>query len=342
MKLPNSTTDISQPNSAREIDILCFTENGAALAKRIAEAEGVTARAFYKGSRSPEGVTALDGPVRAFCEEAFKERRTLLFIGAMGIAVRMIAPFVKDKLTDPAVLVMDELGQYVIPVLSGHVGGANETALILSEITGASPVVTTATDINEAFSPDLFAKENGLAIVNRDGIAKVSGKALAGKPVTVSVKGWPPKEPVDIVISPDAEDGKRAKLLLSPKTLIAGIGCRKGKTAEELEAFLAENLRSAGASFSDLYAIATIDIKEDEPGIVGLSRRHKIPVVSFDEAMLSSLRGDFSSSEFVKKTVGVDNVCERAAILAAGKGAVLIKRKTAENGMTCALARRGD
>ena len=343
MKRPNSTTDTLQPNSAKAIDVLCFTEKGALLAGRIlreAPSFGYEARAFYKGSASPEGVDKLEGPAADLCREAFADRRTLLFIGAAGIAVRQIAPFIKDKLTDPAVLVMDELGQFVIPVLSGHVGGANETALDLSEITGAVPVITTATDINEAFSPDLFAKENRLTIVNREGIARVSKRSLEGKPVTISIKGYPPKEPVDVMISTDENDLEKASLLLSPKPFVAGIGCRKGKPAEEIEAFIAENLRELGADLKDLYAVATIDIKENEPGLTELSRRHRIPLISFDEAMLSSLAGDFTASEFVKETVGVDNVCERAAVLGAGKDAVLIRRKQAANGITCAIAKR--
>ena len=135
------------------------------------------------------------------CREAFEKREALIFIGAAGIAVRSVAPYVKDKLTDPPVIVIDESGRHVIPVLSGHVGGANELALKIAAVIGAEPVLTTATDVSGAFSVDLFAGENGLRILNREGIAKVSSSALEGKAVTICIKDYPPQDKVDVLIT---------------------------------------------------------------------------------------------------------------------------------------------
>ena len=116
-----------------------------------------------------------------------EQKNAILFIGACGIAVRTIAPFVTDKLHDSPVLVMDERGKYIIPILSGHIGGANELALLISVKTGAEPVITTATDINNRFAIDVFAGKNNLTILNKDGIKKVSAKVLAGHKITISI-----------------------------------------------------------------------------------------------------------------------------------------------------------
>ena len=143
------------------INTLFFTNKGKELADRLAcSLDAHDVRLVPRGS-DREGI----------CRKAFREGEALVFIGAAGIAVRMIAPFVKDKLTDPPVIVIDEFGENVIPVLSGHIGGANGLALEIAASIGARPVITTATDLNDAFSVDLFAKENGLKIANRDGIA---------------------------------------------------------------------------------------------------------------------------------------------------------------------------
>ena len=113
--------------------------------------------------------------------QQFAEKNAIVVIGACGIAVRMIAPFVSDKLSDSPVVVADEAGTFVIPLLSGHMGGANELAEQIAGQIGGIPVITTATDVNHTFSVDLFAKKCGLSIYNREGIAKVSAKILDGK-----------------------------------------------------------------------------------------------------------------------------------------------------------------
>ena len=153
------------------IEIISFTDRGYALARTIAgRLEHHHAEAVPRGTKP--GV---------ICSQAFSDREALVFIGAVGIAVRSVAPYVKDKLTDPPVIVIDEAGRYVIPVLSGHVGGANDLAVEIADNIGAEPVLTTATDVSGAFSVDLFAEENGLRIMNRDGIARVSSIGRPGK-----------------------------------------------------------------------------------------------------------------------------------------------------------------
>lgn len=323
-----------------KIRIISFTNNGYLLGRMITDRlSWHETEMIFKGknasniSAEPAGETLTE-----ICRNAFEQSIPLVFIGATGIAVRSVAPFVRDKLKDPPVLVMDELGKYVIPLLSGHVGGANELAAEISEVTGAIPVITTATDINEAFPADVFARENNLRIVNRDGIAKVSTAALEGRPVTISIKDYPPAEPVDIVITDEQIFTDTAKLRLSPKKYALGMGCRRGKLFEELRDAALCILEENGISIDDVGCIATIDVKKDEEGLKALSQAWRIPLITFDAELLSKVPGEFSSSEVVLEMVGVDNVCERAAVLAAGPGATLAVRKIANNGVTVAIA----
>ena len=315
------------------IKILYFTNKGLKTAKAVRDG-----LAGHDVCIVPKGSVLAD-----VCSSAFRDGEALVFVGAAGIAVRTVAPFVRDKLSDPPVIVIDEHGSFVIPVLSGHVGGANELALEIAAATGAQPVITTATDINEAFSVDLFAKENGLRIMNRDGIAKVSSEALEGKPVTICIKDFPPEGHTDVLIADEhAAAGLKdaASIVLCPKRYAVGIGCRRGKSFEDLRDFTERVLKEYGIDIRSAGCIATIDVKKDEEGLRKLSQAWRMPLITFEAAVLQKAEGEFSHSDIVLEKVGVDNVCERAAVLAAGPGARLVIRKTAENGMTIAVAEK--
>ena len=285
-----------------------------------------------------------------------EQRKALVFIGACGIAVRAIAPNIVSKLTDSPVLVIDERGKFVIPVLSGHVGGANELAHLLSKKLGAQEVITTATDINHKFAIDLFAKKNHLSIINKDGIAKVSAKILAEEAITISMENdhwdkvqdlpenvcvvsYPPSEKEDVVVTSENKDFD-ATLILKPQKYIIGIGCRRGKESDKLEEFIKSSLKKSGIEENQIFAIASIDVKRDEEGLCSWSKRHNIPFLTYSEEELRKVTGDFNESDFVKSKVGVGNVCERAAVKAAGETGKLICRKVAEDGMTIAIAER--
>ena len=314
------------------IKILYFTDKGKALAQRLKES-----LSEHDAVVVPKGV-----PLAYACGDAFADNEALVFIGAAGIAVRSVAPYLKDKLTDPPVIVIDENGNFVIPVLSGHVGGANSLALGIADVLGAQPVITTATDVSGAFSVDVFAKENGLRIANREGIAKVSSSSLEGKPVTICIKDFPPEGPVDVLIADDAAKGLKdsAKIVLCPKKYAIGMGCRRGKSFDELRAFAEEVLRGNGIDINDAGCIATIDVKKDEEGLKRLSEVWRMPLITFDAGLLARAEGEFSHSDTVMEKVGVDNVCERAAVLAAGIGSQIKVKKTARDGMTVAVAER--
>lgn len=343
-----------------KLSIISFTENGILLSEKIAKILSEAECALYTkyGGYCKEGQTMgfITQSIGEWAKEQLKERNALLFIGACGIAVRAIAPYITDKLQDSPVLVMDEKGHYIIPLLSGHMGGANELAVSIAQKIGAEPVITTATDINSKFAIDMFAKKNGFIIMNKEGIAKVSSKVLAGNCITLSVehghlekdvklpKGielveYPPLQKVDVVIT--SEDKKfEAVILLRPKEYIIGVGCRKGKEAEKIENFIISNLQKSKISLSQVFGMASIDAKKDELGLLEFSKKEKIPFITYTAEELKCVEGAFHKSDFVKKQVGVDNVCERAALKMCEPEGKLVYEKHPEDGMTIAIAKR--
>ena len=161
--------------------------------------------------------------------------------------------------------------------------------------------------------------------------------------MTICIKDYTPKEPVDVLIADEeAAEGLKdpAKIVLCPKRYAIGMGCRKGKAFEDLRAFAEEVLHENGIDISEAGCIATIDAKKDEDGLKRLSQSWRMPLITFEAGLLAKADGDFSHSETVLEKVGVDNVCERAAVLAAGKGSKIRIKKTASDGMTIAVAER--
>ena len=288
-----------------------FTDNGKAVVDKLNN--------FFYVETKPEDMYLSD-----WTKDCFDMHLPIIFIGSTGIAVRTIAPFINSKLKDSPVIVIDELGQNVIPILSGHFGGANELSRIIGKVLSANPIITTATDINNVFAVDVFAKKNGLFITDKSLIKKVSGKALKGESIEIN------QTEDEIII-----EGLR----LIPKRLILGIGCKKGKSFEELKAFV-NSFYTDEELEENLYAIASIDVKSEELGLVKLAEYYGVFFVTFSSEELERVSGDFEESSFVKEQVGVGNVCERSALLLAGEDGVLVKNKVAKEGMTLAAANR--
>lgn len=360
------------------LSIISFTEKGIQLSKKIENAlktaQEVKIRLYTKCKMFPVinwageqiqekcvRVVYVEESITDWAGEQMQAKNALLFIGACGIAVRAIAPYLISKLQDVPVLVMDESGHHIIPILSGHMGGANGLAESIAEKTGAEPVITTATDIRRKFAVDLFAKKNGFAIINKEGIAKVSAKVLAGREVTLSVMPertkersrikesslpagvrlvpYPPAGFADIVVSSENKEFD-ASILLSPREYVIGLGCKKGKSADEIDQFVSKKLANLGIATTQLFALASISQKAKEQGIVAWCSRQGIPFWTYTAEELEEMEGDFAESSFVKEQVGVGNVCERAAVRACGQNGKLIARKEAENGITIAVAQR--
>lgn len=312
------------------IRAIAFTENGIKLLEKLETISGNDIDVIiYKNVQD----------VKAWTKEGFDNNEALIYVGATGIAVRMIAEHIKDKLSDSPVIVIDEAGTFVIPLVSGHVGGANRLASYIADKLNAVPVITTATDVNGAFSVDTFARENNLRIINREKIKTVSTKAIEGKPIVLSIKDYPYNE-ADVCITDSNIVAESNALYLSRKKYVVGIGLKKDKTLNDLEEVLFTVLSDNRISIDDVYAFASIDIKINEPGLRALSEKYRVPRIFFDKEMLNKLEGDFSASSFVKDTVGVDNVCERAALLASMPKGRLIVNKFPHNGVTIAVAER--
>lgn len=317
---------------------------------------------FYCKSESLKDICKYEyvtDSLKEWTERQFKETNGIVFIGATGIAVRSIAPFVQNKLSDGMVLVIDDMGKYVIPLLSGHVGGANDMADRLAKLINGVPVITTATDIHDRFAIDIFAKQNGLDIQNKAGIAKVSSKILDNKEIVIAVDSFKNVDMdsyekckyknqimiveatdnnIDVYIGNKNIDNVSLKLI--PKEYVLGIGCKKGKNLSEIEHAIQNVLAQANLDNKNIWKIASIDLKKEEQGIIDYANKYRLPFITFDADSLNSVIGDFNESDFVKSQVGVGNVCERAAMLLAGTDAEMVVHKTADNGVTVAIAKR--
>lgn len=309
----------------------------------------------------------------------FSRVDAIVFWCASGIAVRSIAPWLVHKSQDPAVIVMDETEKFCIPILSGHWGGANALAQRLASMTGAALVITTATDREEKFAVDEFARRNGLLLKDWKLAKKISAQILEGKSV-----GFYSEQPVEGTMPPQlhrcagqgagpgdrlgiAVSNRRAAqgifpetLQLIPGTVVAGVGCRRGSAREKIEGALRQCLAEEGICQEALCAVASIDLKQEEAGILACCETWKIPFFTFPAEVLRRVEGNFSGSAFVEAVTGVENVCERSALAAADMpvcggeggaaaacrtempdgGGVLLCKKRIYDGVTVALAER--
>jgi len=347
-----------------DIDIIAFSTRGRALAYRIATSlreAGDTVSVtdgFGTGKKEPNSWTA----------DGFEHADALVYVGATGIAVRSIAPYLKSKTSDPAIIVIDERARHCISLLSGHIGGANDLALRIAGYVGADPVITTATDVNDLFAIDSWAVGQGMKVQNAQAIKRVSSQLLRGHSVVIAsefpIEGAPPEGVVYDYRAPAAEDGGEPKgdsasgqiaqhgtkphdpdatvgihahargLSLVPRVLVLGIGCRRGTEEDAIERAFSELCREEDLLPEAFASAATIDLKSDEEGLIGFCDSAEIALVCFSADELNAVPGTFASSEFVKETTGTDNVCERAAVAA---GAELLVRRRAGDGITMAV-----
>lgn len=326
----------SAQKKEREFAIYSYTARGRELAAQI--------EALLRA----EGYLCIQAEVK----EAFARCEALVFVGASGIAVRKIAPFVKDKFQDPAVLCLDEYGRFVIPLLSGHVGGANELARLIGRQLGAAVAISTATDLNGRFAVDVFAKKNGLAIMSRENAKRISAALLRGETVAFESAfplGEDEKLPaglyagkaeegrLGIRVSAAAELPPNTCLQLIPKIYALGVGCRRNTPVELLRRAALRFLKEQNISKDALFMLASIDLKRDEPAVRALASHLELPTRFFTAEELAAVPGEFETSEFVQKTTGVGAVSARAAAACAP---IKIAGKTVVDGATFALYRK--
>jgi cobalt-precorrin 5A hydrolase len=325
--------------------IWAITPNGAILAQKIAEGLPESEVFFSK---------SLEMRLSDAVAQIFGKYQGHIFIMSAGIVVRLIAPLIRHKTLDPAVVVVDDMGQHAISLLSGHIGGANVLTHRVAECIGAKPVITTATDVNQLPAIDMIAKEKGLFIENPEAIKHVNMAILTGKPINIH-------DPFGLIAPlpqpfPNTERGGGADgvgvfiddiitnlppqtLILRPASLIAGIGCNRNTDISEIKRLLSDVLQKFRLSLYSLAGIASIDLKKDEAGLIALADELKLPLYFFSKEELEKVKEIQTPSEMVKKHIGVKSVCEAAAILAAKTGKLIVPKHLTKN-VTVAVVRK--
>ena len=381
--------------------IVAISARGASLARLLSqslsgEVELHLERRFCGqdlGQQAPE--TPFDLPVRPLVARLFDACQRLVLFMPVGAAVRLVAPRLRDKHLDPAVVCVDDAGRFAVSLLSGHLGGADRLAQEVARVLGAEPVVTSASHVMGTLAVDLLGQELGWQIeagpgqVTRASAAMVNGEPVAVYQETGEANWWPAGEPLPsnvtvytsreslaggswtaaLVVTDRADDelpsaGKgRAVVYYRPRTLIAGMGCRRGVPVEELDKLLVDTFSSHGLATASLRCIATADLKQDERGLLDLAGKYGVPLqcyrpgelnAVFDEQHPADLAGAFAERsaasspiqrgfepvprEQVRQLLGMWGVSEPAALLAAGSRALLTPRVKSDRA-TIAVAR---
>ncbi|WP_406009709.1 precorrin-3B C(17)-methyltransferase [Streptomyces sp. NBC_00637] len=314
------------------IGLISATAAGAAARDRLATAW-------------PDRTRVYDGPVGDAVRRAFAECEQLVCFLATGAVVRLVAPLLTDKTSDPGVVCVDEAGRFAVPVVGGHAGGANELALAVGALLGARPVVTTATDAVGIPGLDTL----GLPV--EGDVAGVTRALLDGEPVALAAEvPWPlPPVPfadrgeytvrlTDRAVAPAARE-----VLLRPPSLVVGVGASRGAPVDEVLDLVEGVLREAGLSVRSLAELATVDAKAEEPGIVEAARRLGVPVVTYSAGELAAVEVP-NPSDAPLAAVGTPSVAEAAALV--GGGELLVPKRKSERAdgrpamATCAVVRR--
>ena len=290
------------------IAILTVTDAGFKLAKKISAR--VEVQIFGKGKNFES--------LKDFVAEIFDKFDALIFICATGIAVRMIAPHIVSKLSDPAVIVLDERGLNVISLLSGHVGGANELTLRIAAAINSNPVITTATDVENKFAADSFAAKLGLEPTPKEAIKAINGAVLREEPIYLTAGN--------------------VQLNLIPQKLIAGIGCKRGISAEKILSSVSQACEMINQPLERIKLLASVDIKKDETGLLEFAKNLGIEIKFFSVEELAKKIAEYKLSEsaFVKEKISVGNICEAAALCCVEKARFALTKKSFE-GVTVAL-----
>lgn len=348
--------------TAGNLLIAALTPAGAALGRRLAAA--------WPGSRLhlppklqdhyPEAVSTAD--LRELFALAFREKKPLVCIMAVGIVVRLLAPLVRHKAQDPAVVVADEAGRFVISLLSGHLGGANHLARKIAQLLGATPVITTATDVHDLPAFDALAAEHGWKLANLAAVKAVHAALLAGELVPVldeddylpsllpaehlqRFRLLSPSAPEPLPPGPAVYLGFREYdwpphwLRLRPPRLIVGLGCNRGASPEEILELITTVFRQQRLAVAAIGALATIDLKKEEPGLLATARHLGVKLLCYTSDELQGVPVPHPSA-LVQQHVGVPSVCEAAALTAARTDRLLVPKQKSVN-VTLAVAAAG-
>ena len=294
--------------------------------------------------------------VKKYLKIAFYEYDAVIAVMASGILIRSIAPYIESKTSDPAVLNIDDNGNFVISTLSGHLGGANSLTNKIAQLIGATPVITTSSDINNRLGIDVLARDLYLSIDSPKEILFFNKAILEGHEITLTSKSK--KEylieylrnntlEIDVCFnySDDVDDDEIRvsldghELILKEKKMVVGIGCRRGKECEKIYEGLKKSLNDINIDKSRINQLTSAEIKKDEKGILELSEKLDIPVSFIEIEKLKLFESnDVQKSDFVKSKFGIYGVCEPSALIMAGFDSKLIYKKTSYDGVTIAIA----
>ncbi|MEG0687048.1 MAG: cobalamin biosynthesis protein, partial [Erysipelotrichales bacterium] len=317
-----------------KVSIFAFSQYGAELSLKLKTLLDYTyeVEGYYK-KEYPQ-LNKLDKPLSEVVEDAFKKSNIIVFVGAVAIAIRLIAPLIKSKVEDPAIICIDDSGRYVIPILSGHLGQANKHALDFADLLDATPVITTSTDIHNVFAIDVFATKNNLLITNPKMIKYISSHLLEDNKVgficdyeEVITPDFIDMNNEDIGICISEDITKRPfkqTINLIHKKYVLGVGLRKDKDSKTFEEFILNELKENNIDIKLVSEIVSIDLKKDEQALKDFACKYRLKLQTFSSDQLNNVQGEFSSSAFVKSITGVDNVCERALAYVVGSNNIII------------------
>ena len=294
--------------------------------------------------------------VKKYLKIAFYEYDAIIAVMASGILIRSIAPYIESKTSDPAVLNIDDNGNFVISTLSGHLGGANSLTNKIAALIGATPVITTSSDINNRLGIDVLARDLYLSIDRPKEILFFNKAIIEGHEITLTSKSK--KEylieylknntlEIDVCFnySEDLDEDEirvsldNHELTLKERKMVVGIGCRRGKECEKIYEGLKKSFSDLNIDKSRVNQFASAEIKKDEKGILELSEKLNVPVnfVELEKLKLFD-SNDVQKSEFVKSKFGIYGVSEPSALIMAGFDSKLIYKKTSFDGVTIAVA----
>lgn len=351
--------------TTERLAIVAITKHGTALARmlrgKMPGADLYYMEKFAIGDEADEGIHLFTGSVRLILPDLFQRYDGLIIFISLGAVVRMIAPLLQDKKTDPAVVVVDDRAEHAISVLSGHLGGANALTRRVASLLGARPVITTASDVQQTIAVDLFGRHFGWEIENFDKVTPVSAAVVNEERIAIvqesGERNWwtydkPLPSHIRVYRSPaeaieagfDAalvvthrlltEDEERALLtngvLYRPKVIVLGIGCNRGTAMEEIEQVVWETLAELRLSVRSVRNLASIDLKKDEPGLNALSKKYGWPLTVYTPEELNTVELPHPS-EVVYRYTGAYGVSEPAALLSAGAETWVMEKKKSGN-----------
>ena len=345
------------------VSVLAITKNGVNIGGKLKELfPNWNVFVPSKLSNENKSITWYSEPTSDKIIELFKNSNALICLFSLGAVIRLIAPYLKDKKTDPAVIVIDDKTNFVISVLSGHIGGANELTQEISEKLNALPVITTAADVNKTIAVDLVGREFGWKIDDETTVTKISAHMVNAEPIGVfqqtGNKKWYKELPKNVTIYNSLEELKKsnskAHLIISdtiidnelaqesviyrPQSLVIGIGLHWDTTKDTIKDGIEHCLKKFNLSSKCIAKLVSIKKPEDVQGLIDLGKEMQIPVEYVDREELAEIITPNPSST-VKAFEGTASVSEAAAIKVSNGELIVEKQKFPPN-LTIAIARK--